>query len=94
MARLPLSVALSGVEHFQHLAERFQVGSRFALQRSVVVGIEIADYVIVPVLPDIVPGVLEQAELVSAIGVRSAGHQEPGAWTRRTPSRLAIIASR
>ena len=69
-----LGVAFGGFQHVQQLAQGFQIAAGFAEQRRPVAALELAGHAVVPVLRGLVPGVIEQPELLIAVPVRSAHH--------------------
>ena len=71
---LALGVAFGSFQRVHQLVQGFQVAAGFAGQRRPVPAIELAGHAVVPVLRGLVPGVVEQAELLIAVPVRSANH--------------------
>ena len=78
-------VVFGGFEHVKQPAQGLQVAAGFAEQRRQVAGVELAGHIVLPVLRGLVPGVVEQAELLIAVLVRSGRHgirpvrrREPG----------------
>ena len=66
--------ATPGAVHLHQFAQGFQIAAGLAAQRRHVAGIELAGHPVLPVLRGLVPGVIEQAELLIAVPVRSGNH--------------------